>query len=178
MKRTRHTSTLHSDFKMAWNLYQNAFPSNEKRELDIQEVVLKHEDYHFEVIHKDEEFIGFIAWWQFDGLKFIEHFATLDLHRGKGYGKSILLDFIAESPDNILLEVEPPTTEMNQRRIGFYERLGFILNLHPYQQLPLRKQGELVDLLVMTIPNAISEDDLKKFKRDFKKKCYDDVIGD
>lgn len=44
--------------------------------------------------------------------------------------------------------------------------------------IQLGKQGELVDLLVMTTPIAISEDDLKKFKRDFKKKCYDDVIGD
>ncbi|HLW29882.1 MAG TPA: GNAT family N-acetyltransferase [Brumimicrobium sp.] len=173
MKRLEIQSASNSSFQKAWELYLEAFPINERRELTVQKQMLQHSDYHFEVFLKNNEFIGFIAWWQFDGLRFVEHFATLDIHRGKGYGKLVLEDFISESKELVLLEVEHPSTEIDQRRIGFYERIGFKLNPYEYQQLPLRKSGEKVDLLVMTYPSAINIEVLENFENDFKVKCFE-----
>lgn len=43
-------------------------------------------------------------------------------------------EYIRQSGKPVLLEVEPPLGEMEQRRIGFYERLGFHLNPYAYVQ--------------------------------------------
>src|SRR5690554_3586315 len=136
MKYTSIHSIDHPFFKNAWELYINAFPIDERRDLNIQKLIFKHSDYRFEIISIDNEFIGFIAWWQFNGLRFIEHFATLDKHRGKGFGKIILEQFILESNGLTILEVEHPISTIDQRRIKFYERLNFQVNSFKYQQLP------------------------------------------
>ncbi|HLV41896.1 MAG TPA: GNAT family N-acetyltransferase [Brumimicrobium sp.] len=167
MNRTLIHSTRDKYFNEAWDLYIKAFHIDERREIESQNQIMKSEYYHFEVITLNQQLIGFIAWWELDQLIFIEHFATLDQHRGKGYGKLILNEFIEQFKGLIILEVEFPNTSINQRRIGFYERLGFELNTHQYQQLSLRKGGPKVDLLVMSYPTKIEESELKKFEMEF-----------
>ena len=49
-----------------------------------------------------------------------------------------------------LLEVEMPTEEMSKRRIGFYERLGFVLDHHVYFQPPYRKGEAFLEMRLMT----------------------------
>ncbi|RYM33439.1 GNAT family N-acetyltransferase [Brumimicrobium glaciale] len=164
-------------FQEAWELYLSAFPIDERRELAVQEKIFTHEDYHFEIVVIENEFIGFITWWQFEGLRYIEHFATLPIHRGKGYGKSILEKFISENEEQAILEVELPNSEIDKRRIGFYERLNFKLNPHKYQQLPYRFNGAKVDLMIMSYPTKIDEVKLAKFEKDFKEKCFDGIIN-
>ena len=156
----------------------SSFPIDERRELSVQIEVPKHGDYHFEVVLNDNVFIGFIAWWQFEGLRFIEHFATHKNHRGRGYGKTILKKFISEDNEGIILEVELPHSEINKRRIEFYKKLGFKLNMHEYYQLPLRKNGAKLALMVMSYPLEVDEKEIGKFEKDFKEKCYDDYILD
>lgn len=176
MKRIQIKSIEDSLFQEAWSLYITSFPIDERRDIEVQELILKHTDYHFEVVVKGDEFIGFITWWKFDQLRFIEHFATLDVHRGKGYGKLILNELLSESDELTILEVELPNSELNQRRIKFYERLGFILNPYEYKQLPLRKEGVEVNLLVMSYPITLKESLLSEFEKEFKLKCYDDFM--
>ena len=63
----------------------------------------------------------------------------------------------------VLLEVELHYSDINKRRIHFYERIGFILNKHHYQ-LPVFVEGEPpLQLLLMTYPDAISEEETKQF---------------
>lgn len=177
MKRILINSTKDNYFQEAWELYLTAFPIDERRELAVQKNIFEHEDFYFEVIVNEGQFIGFITWWKFDGLRYIEHFATCDSQRGKGYGKTILEQFISESNELAILEVELPNSEIDQRRIGFYERLDFKLNTHKYQQLPYRVNGGRVDLLIMSYPTSIDEVTLAKFVSDFKEKCYDGFIN-
>lgn len=176
MKNTLIKSVKAPHFQEAWTLYQTAFPIDERREIEVQEKIFEHEDFYFEIITENKEFIGFITWWKFNGLIYIEHFATLDIHRGKGYGKSILQTFLSEKSELTILEVELPNTEIDKRRIGFYERLNFKLNPHKYQQLPYRVNGAKVDLLIMSHPNPIDEVTLSNFVKEFKAKCYEGFI--
>lgn len=176
MKRFFVNSINDKYFQDAWELYLNAFPIDERRDLEMQEKIFRHEDYFFEVIIINGEFIGFLSWWKFDGLSFIEHFATLEKHRGKGYGKTILQNFLSQTKDFGVLEVEPPNTDIDQRRIQFYERLGWKLNSFKYFQLPLRKNGLKVELMVMSYPQLIDVKVFEKFEKDFKEKCYDGFI--
>ena len=43
-----------------------------------------------------------------------------------------------------------PTEEMSKRRIGFYERLGFVLDHHVYFQPPYRRGEALLEMRLMT----------------------------
>jgi len=178
MKRILVNSIENDLFHSAWELYLSAFPRNERRELEVQEKIFSNKDYFFEVIVIDEQFIGFLAWWEFEDLRYIEHFATLDQYRGKGYGRKILKQFISENTKQTILEVELPNSEIDKRRIGFYERLNFKLNLYKYEQMPYRINGEKVELLIMSCPKTIDEVTLRQFESEFRAKCYNPYFKD
>jgi GNAT superfamily N-acetyltransferase len=152
-------------FDPAWRLYNKSFPQEERRLLRTQKKIMSHPSYHFEVITGGDGFIGLILWWGFDDVRYIEHLATSPRLRGKGYGRRIMEKFIAGSTLPVLLEVERPVTEMNKRRIVFYQRMGFVLNGHDYLQPPYKKGGEYLSLMLMTYPGAMTADEAAHFCR-------------
>jgi len=172
MPLVRLTSANDVRFQFAWELYNEAFPKNERRELYLQIEILNNPKYHFEIILEEAVFVGFILWWQFEGIRFIEHLAIHHNLRNKAYGTKIVEQFTAQNEDLILLEVEIPDNEIKKRRIAFYERLGFKLNQYYYQQLPMQTKGEFVDMLIMSYPARINSSQLSYFKENFRKECY------
>lgn len=163
VKYTKITDTGHRLFTQAWKLYKKSFPPEERRQLRTQKKIMNHQQYRFELITVDDMFVGFILWWEFNDIRYIEHLATLPRLRGKGYGQRILERFVSESNKLVLLEVEHPTDDISRRRIGFYQRTGFVLNGHEYRHPPYKKGGNYVSLMLMTYPHAINEDDAIRF---------------
>ena len=90
----RIENTLDTYFSAAWDLYENSFPLEERRLIDSQLKVFKHLNYNFDVIIEEEKFIGFLIWWEFDKLRYIEYFATVESIRNKGFGKRIIEKFL------------------------------------------------------------------------------------
>ncbi|MFI3282752.1 MAG: GNAT family N-acetyltransferase [Rikenellaceae bacterium] len=162
MKRVNITTKDSCHFAECWELYESAFPENERRTLEYQIETMQRTSYHFDALVDGESLIGVIGWWDFDNIRYIEHLATLPSLRNGGWGKKILGAFKQESSTMILLEVEHPTDDITHRRIGFYEREGFTLNVHPYSHPPYIGD-ERVELLVMTYPSPISESGLLEF---------------
>ena len=167
MKLIRLTNTTDNYFQKAWKLYEEAFPIEERRVLEHQSYVLKNNNYHFDIIIDNNQFIGFLLWWDFGIYKYIEHFTTVAEQRNKGLGKTILNEFIARNDEPIILEVELPKSHINKRRITFYERLGFKLNLQYYEMPPLRDSQTPLHLLLMSYPNKMSEKDVDVFIKKF-----------
>lgn len=163
MKYTRITDIVHPLFGQAWELYRKSFPAEERRQLRTQKKIMHRQPYHFELVTDEGMLVGIILWWGFDDVRYIEHLATLPRLRGKGYGKRILERFVAESDIPVLLEVEHPTNEIARRRIGFYQRAGFVLNAHEYWHPPYKKGGGNVSLMLMTCPEAIDRDAVRRF---------------
>lgn len=120
--------------------------------------------YRFELVSREDEFIGFILWWEFEDVRYVEHLATLPRLRGQGCGARILAEFIARSEVPVLLEVEHPTEEISRRRIGFYKRAGFVLNDCEYLHPPYKRGGDPVSLALMTYPAAITNDEAECFR--------------
>ncbi|AZQ58302.1 GNAT family N-acetyltransferase [Maribacter sp. MJ134] len=149
-------------FASAWGLYEEAFPVYERRTLEAQSCLLENPIYKFDVFIEKNVFIGFVMWWDFEDFQYIDHFAVTKSLRSKGYGAKILEDFIKGNSNPTLLEVELPDSSINNRRIRFYERLGFKLNLHEYK-VPSSIDDRKIDLLVMTYPNSISNESFQKF---------------
>ncbi|MDO6390759.1 GNAT family N-acetyltransferase [Pontibacter sp. BT731] len=120
MDHLRLTNTSHHLFEQAWELYEQSFPVEERRPLHWQLEIMPHASYHFELILQKDALVGILLWWSFKEIRFIEHFATAPNLRGRGYGRLILEAFASRSTRHVLLEVEPPHEEIQQRRIRFY----------------------------------------------------------
>lgn len=172
LHRIKITSQQDSNFPMCWNLYQDAFPRDERRSQEYHLSTLEQDGFHFEAIFDDDEFIGIIAWWQFSTSRYIEHLATAPAVRDGGYGKKILESFIAQGNDPLILEVEHPTCPMSTRRIGFYQRLGFVLNNYDYSHPSYWIDcNERVSLMLMSYPHPLSPQQFEEFKQE----CYTKV---
>jgi len=164
-------------FNQAWQLYQKAFPVDERRQLAFQKVILDNDRYHFKVIIVDYEFVGILLLWHLDTYLYLEHFAISEKARGGGIGQMAMKKLMDETDGQIILEVEPPSSTINKRRIGFYERLGFKLNHHEYHQPPLQKAGCSVQLLLMSHPKALAAEDVSLFKKQLNSHCFAPYSG-
>lgn len=108
--------------------------------------------------------MSFLAAWEFPELRFIEHIAVNPEMRSGGIGNKLMNSYICRSDKQVLLEVEPPDGELEQRRIGFYERLGFYLNPYNYEQPPLRVGQEDLPLRIMTYPRPVTLQEFQHFR--------------
>jgi len=163
MKLIRLKNISDNYFKKAWELYEDSFPSEERRLLIDQSRIFQDDNYHFDILVDNTHFIGFILWWDFETHRYIEHFATSVEQRNKGIGKLILSKFIDGNDKQILLEVELPISSISERRIKFYERVGFKLNQH-YYEIPSPKEGQSpLQLLLMSYPKIISKKEVEMF---------------
>ena len=131
--------------------YTSSFPEEERRDFSLVRKLLE-EDSRFEMyaLLRDGIYVGFITGWQFEGFVYAEHFAIDESARNGGIGAKAMTSFLALHEDPVVLEVEMPTEEMSKRRIGFYERLGFVLDHHVYFQPPYRKGEAFLEMRLMT----------------------------
>ena len=81
--------------------------------------------------------------------------------------------WMKEEDTPMVLEVELPETEMAQRRIGFYQRLGFILNEFPYWQPSMQEGQPSIPLKIMSWPKALSQEQFTPWQQ----QIYQDVYG-
>ncbi|MDH6534935.1 GNAT family N-acetyltransferase [Parabacteroides sp. 52] len=140
--------------------YTESFPEVERRAFKYVRDLIKEEPiFTVYALNKEEinagedTYAGFITAWDFGSFNYIEHFAIDSVARNNGMGTEAMHAFFLTCPKPIVLEVEMPSDEMSQRRIGFYERLGFVLNNHPYQQPPYRPGESWFDMLLMSYGN-------------------------
>lgn len=137
-------------------LYEATFPPEERRSQEDLQHALLHPDCHLSLVREETEatgFLGFLISWELSPtLTFIEHFAILPECRNRQLGSTIL-KLLTEQVTNaeacMLLEAEPPLTEIARRRIGFYERAGFEIIDTEYLQPSYHLGGAAVPLYLL-----------------------------
>lgn len=161
-------------FEEVFAILDEAFPSSEKRTYEGQKRVLSHEAYHLSV-RRDEagRVIAFLASWEFEDFRFVEHLAVSRAARGGGLGGKLLAEFLARDERPVILEVEPAHDDVSARRIGFYERYGFHLNPFPYVQPPLQEGEKDLPLCIMSYPSPLGEEAFTACR----KRLYREVYG-
>ena len=103
----------------------------------------------------------------------LEHLACTPLSRGLGIGTKLVQDILSEAGNHpVILEVEPPVDKVTKRRVGFYERLGFVLNLYPHYQPPLNLTTDMVELKIMSSFKALEEEEQKAYRRILNQRVY------
>ena len=145
------------DFKNIYGEMESAFIKEERRTFDDAYAVLDNEKYTLYGIFCGGERVGFISLWTLRNVVFIEHFAIRSEYRNKGYGGAAL-DALKKCFPKMILEAEPPESEIASRRIAFYQRAGFVLIDGPYMQ-PSYHGGEGVRLVIMSYPSSLDDFD-------------------
>lgn len=168
IKRVRVKSSSDRYFDRCWEIYVDSFPAVERRSLEYQRETMCREEYHFDAVIDREQFVGILGWWDLPDVRYIEHLATSPSIRNGGYGAKILHSFSLESTKPIILEVEHPEDEITRRRIGFYERMGFVLNNQEYSHPSYDPTSRsYVSLRIMTHPEAITDEWLRNFNESY-----------
>lgn len=110
---------------------------------------------------------GLIFYWRTERFSYIEHFAINPNMRGNNLGSRCLQEFV-EAHGNVILEIDPPKDPISIRRKNFYMRLGFQENNYQHEHPPYREQYKPHELVVMSFPRIITEDEYVEFNEYLK----------
>lgn len=162
-----------TNYSFVENLMHTAFPEQERRDTPQQREYSDNNPlFSNNVILEEGKPIGMISFWNMGDFYYIEHFAIDPTLRNGGYGKRVLESIKELLHNPIVLEVEEPTDEISTRRIGFYKRLGFILNEKTYVQPPYRKGDTELPMFLMTYGPIDMENEFERIKNTIYKEVY------
>ncbi len=137
-------------FDDIYNILEESFPKTLYRNYDKQKDLLKNKDYHILKHIKDDKLLGFLSYWKLDkDIYFIEHLAVSKSSRKNGIGSDLIKQFLNMSGLKVL-EVEPPHTEIDKKRITLYENFGFIFSNNEYYQPPYNDGDTKTKLHIMS----------------------------
>lgn len=159
----RITDARHPMYPAAIELYQISFPPHEQRETPSQEDILGHPDYHFTLVWDEKQFIGLVLYWETADFLYVEHFCILPGLRNQHYGQRTLAALRGQGK-NIILEIDPPTDSICQRRKGFYERCGFTANPYSHVHPPYHSGNRGHELVIMSCPGEITPETYAAFR--------------
>lgn len=146
------------DGEFFWSLYESAFPLNERKPREVQLRAMQSPDYFACVFREADQPVGLLGHWVRPEFIYLEHVAIAPSLRSRGIGARILRALLATADRPVLLEADPPETEIATRRIGFYERLDFVQNPHiRHIQPPYRPETGPVPLELLSHPSPISK---------------------
>ena len=156
-----------TDFPEIYRIMQASFSDDEYRPYDEQLALFEEPEYRIYYMPA-----GFLAVWEFESFIYIEHFAVDPTLRNSGTGSAMLQELVKQYQKPICLEVELPEDELTRRRIGFYERNGFVFNEYPYIQPPISKGKSPVPLRIMTYRSEITREEFQKMKEILYRRVY------
>ena len=127
---TRQITAANADEKIK-QLYETAFPLDERIPWDELMRLVKEMPLDFTAYYDGEEFVGFIIVYPRKSFNWYWYFAVREELRGKGYGQQILAMLKEKyKGQSCVLDMESPTQdcdniEQRKRRHAFYLRNGF-----------------------------------------------------
>lgn len=162
------------EFKDIYNIMKNNFSKDEHRLYEEQRTLLDNPKYQICVLPDDlyDTVKGFIAFWEFDKMAYIEHFAVDEKHRNEGLGSRILNHLTGSLDKRVCLEVSLPKDEVSIRRIEFYKKNNFFLNRYDYMQPPISKGRNPIPFMLMTSESLVTKHEFEGIKNTLYKEVY------
>lgn len=149
------------------DILEESFPESERRDREKQAALFEDSDYHSLAIRVDGVLVGFMAYWTLDDVIYCEHFAIKSDRRGGGLGRRAMKELLSmHEGKKIVLECEHKEFgSVAQRRIGFYESLGFVVNDQPYKQPPYKSGMDWVKMHVLSYGGSLGDGDFSRIKK-------------
>jgi GNAT superfamily N-acetyltransferase len=142
------------EYPEIYSAMQQNFCLDEIRDYSDFLSALRNVNYNVYHIVNDDIHVGFIGVWNLTDCAFVEHFVVYEQYRNRGLGGAAIEQF-GKMRSGIILESEPPVTNIQRRRIAFYERHNFKINECEYFQSSYRVGGNDVKLLLLSYPVLI-----------------------
>lgn len=146
---------------------EKSFPIEEVRTYKNAVTILR--DFRYRILvsqNQTGKMLGFIAEWDLGPTIFVEHFAVDQTLRGAGIGSRMMAAYLSQVTKPVMIEVEDEKTEINERRIVFYQRLGFYLSEFGYHQPVMRGNvSKAISLRIMSYPEPLTETSFQNFKQ-------------
>lgn len=132
--------------------YEASFPPDERRLFGQLVQLLDCPDMHLRGLIDGDDLVGFIVYWHWPEMLFVEHIAVDPARRGRQYGQQAMSQLLRlESPYHVL-EVELPQDGISQRRVRFYKRMGFSVAPFSYAQPPYQANNPAIPMHLMASP--------------------------
>lgn len=131
-------------------LYVNAFPFSERRTVESMSQSLASERVYFYRVFLKTRCVAMMHFWVLDDVVYGEHFAVEPNLRNQGYGRQLMRMILANLEKPFLVEVEPPESDLQMRRLKFYEREGLAVVKSDYKQPPYQISLPDVPLYLMS----------------------------
>lgn len=144
------------DWNEIYRALENNFCAEERRDYNDFIKELRGGQYRVWHILDGTDRVGFFGLWEFLQFTYVEHFVVYPEFRNKGVGGRAIHELCRRSVP-IVLETEPPTGELQCRRIEFYKRNGFVDNQRQYLQPPYRVGDEAIPLLLFSSPEKLRD---------------------
>lgn len=161
------------EFDAVYQLMELSFPREEYRPREGQRALLADPAYTVYVVHGDNGEIAALATvWELGRFALLEHLAVAPSLRNGGMGGRILHALAERCQGRLCLEVELPETDLARRRIGFYERNGFVFHDYPYEQPPLSADRAAVPLRIMTQGGKIDRATFEDIRSTIYRRVY------
>lgn len=160
-------------FDEAYKILDSSFPSDE---LKTYPRLLS--DFIFGgmkifALGDDKTLSAVLTLWEFENFVFVENFAVKKELRNSGLGSKLIENLISHySPKPVVLEVEVPETEIQEKRVNFYKSKGFNLSDTVYTQPPLRDEPSDIRLCLMYTGDNTNPSSLLSFKNQVFKRVY------
>lgn len=146
-------------------MLEGSTPIDERRTWEQQQKTLLDSRYTFlPFLDENGALVAIVGAWKFDRFTFIEHIVVDPSIRNKKIGSQIISDLCQRSTQPIILESDPPElSEIAARRIGWYQRMHFVVNESNYIQPPYSPEKAPVTMKLMSFPQALSSIDFNEF---------------
>lgn len=141
--------------------YRTSFPPCEQRSDEDYAAALADPAFRADAIRRDGRTVGLLFHWQYGDTSYIEHLAVAPALRGAHIGADALAEFCRDR--RVVLEIDPPETEIARRRQRFYERAGFVVNPYLYIHPSYGDPAEPHRLVLMSRPAPLTNDEARDF---------------
>ena len=150
MKLQRITTATDTAWEVLLPLYKTAFPIEERRnDEDLLYTVAHCPEMVCNAIYVQQQVVGMSIYWNLDGFVYLEHFMILPEYRNQGIGAWVLQQLANSTTLPRILEVEPASDALTQRRVAMYERNGYGVVCTDYYQESYRKGEQGIPLWLM-----------------------------
>ena len=147
-------------FQQVWQLLECSFPSDER--WDYSGFLAEYENEQFRsMVYCPDKLGGVLNFWDFGTFVYVEHFAVAPQLRGNGTGAAMMEELRRYvGARTLVLEAEPPEdSPIAARRIGFYNRIGYVQNPYEYIQPAMGEDEQPIPLVIMSSPSLLTENE-------------------
>lgn len=163
-----------NEFDQIFKIMEKSFPKGEFRKYQDQKALFNDPKYNIIVQNNSEgDVVGFLSFWVLDNLNFIEHIAVRPDLKGRGVGSCLVNKYLYKYDQQLtVLEVEIPSNEVGIKRIEFYKKLKFNLNMYYYNSPTLCPGTPSIPMYIMSYPKELDFIEFIKVRETLYKNIY------